>query len=167
MQVKLSFPGAEVTRSLSSNLVKQFFTTLPQDDEKRLIDSNELVRKRLEHLAAEERRAAAGGVEGFVSGLAAEVVEVSGEEEGNVIKAQDEAKEILEQARAEAEQICAEARAEADRICSEAKAQAEAGKMQAINEGRQQGYNEGMVKALWNRNMQRSCESWRKPTTGR
>ncbi|MCI8798958.1 MAG: hypothetical protein HFH88_03980 [Lachnospiraceae bacterium] len=154
--MRLSFPGAEVTRSLSSNLVKQsmtgnlvkqFFTNLPQDDEKRLIDSNELVRRRLEQLAAEERRAAAGSGEGFVSGLAAEVLEVSGEEEGNVIKAQDEAKEILEQARAEAEQIRSEARAEADRICREAEAQAEAGKMQAINEGRQQGYNEGMVKA--------------------
>ena len=153
--MKLLFPEAEVTRSLSSNLirqsmtgnlVKQFFTTLPQDDEKRLIDSNELVRQRLEKLAAEERRASAGG-EGFVSGLAAEVLEVSGDEGGNVIKAQDEAKEILEQARAEAEQIRSEARAEAGRICSEAKAEAEAEKAQAISEGRQQGYNEGMVKA--------------------
>ena len=131
---------------MTGNLVKQFFTTLPQDDEKRLIDSNELVRQRLEKLAAEERRASAGG-EGFVSGLAAEVLEVSGDEGGNVIKAQDEAKEILEQARAEAEQIRSEARAEAGRICSEAKAEAEAEKAQAISEGRQQGYNEGMVKA--------------------
>ena len=135
-----------VKQSVAGNLVKQMFATLPQDKEKRLIDSNELVRKRLEKLA-EEKRELSGRGEGFVSGLAAEVMEVSEESGGTVIKARDEAKEILEQARAEAEGILARAREEADQICSEAKARTEAERQQAVNEGRQQGYNEGMVKA--------------------
>lgn len=135
-----------VKQSMAGNLVKQMFATLPQDKEKRLIDSNELVRKRLEKLA-EEKRDLSGRGEGFVSGLAAEVMEVPEESGGTVIKARDEAKEILEQARAEAEGILAQARAEAERICGEAKTQAEAERLQAIDEGRQQGYKEGMVKA--------------------
>ena len=69
------------------------------------------------------------------------------EDGGNLIKAQDEVKEILAQARAEADSMLAGARAEAERIRSEAKAQAEAEKVQAINQARQQGYNEGLVKA--------------------
>ena len=35
----------------SSNLVKHFYANVPQDEEKRIIDSNELVRQRLEKLA--------------------------------------------------------------------------------------------------------------------
>ncbi len=134
-------------QSMAGNLVKHMFASLPQDKEKRLIDSNELVRKRLEKLAQEESKSASDKGGGFVSGLAAEVLEVPEDSGGTVIKAQDEAKEILEQARAEAEEILARAREEAGRICEEAKAQAEAERLQAVNDGRQQGYNEGMVKA--------------------
>ncbi len=134
-------------QSMAGNLVKHMFTSLPQDEEKRLIDSNELVRKRLEKLAQEDRKSVSDKSGGFVSGLAAEVLEVPEDSGGTVIKAQDEAKEILEQARAEAEGILAQAREEAGRICDEAKARTEAERLQAVNDGRQQGYNEGMVKA--------------------
>lgn len=129
----------------SSNLVKHFYANVPQDEEKRLIDSNELVRKRLEKLAEENRLSSGGG--GFVSGLMpAEVLEAP-EEGGNVIKAQDDAKEILDQARAEADAVLAQARREAEQILSDAKTQAAAEKAQVLSQARQQGYQEGLVKA--------------------
>ena len=129
---------------MSSNLVKHFSIESSTEEGKRLIDSNGLVRRRLEKLGITPRE---GGVEGFVSGLMPVEVMDAPEDGGNLIKAQDEAKEILAQARAEADSMLAGARAEAERIRSEAKAQAEAEKVQAINQARQQGYNEGLVKA--------------------
>ncbi len=84
---------------MSSNLVKQFYTILPEEKEKRVIDNNDRIRRRLAMLSREQ----GGSEDGFVSGLAvADVVEVPEDATGNVIKAQDEAKEILEQARADA-----------------------------------------------------------------
>ncbi len=79
---------------MSSNLVKQFFMTLPEDKEKLVIDNNDRIRRRLEELSRGE-----GNPEGgFVSGLAiADVIETPEDATGNVIKAQDEAKELLEQ----------------------------------------------------------------------
>lgn len=130
---------------MSSNLVKNIFLTIPRDEEKRVIDSNAVVRRRLELL--EPKKAPSGG-EGFVSGLvAAEVMEASENGESNVIKARDEAKEILESARAEAEAVIAQAQAEAEQIREQARMQAEAEKIQAVSQARQQGYNEGLVKA--------------------
>ena len=78
---------------MSSNLVKQFFMTLPEDKEKLVIDNNDRIRRRLEELSRGE-----GNPEGgFVSGLAiADVIETPEDATGNVIKAQDEAKELLE-----------------------------------------------------------------------
>ncbi len=143
--MRSSFPEAEVTRSLSSNLVKYFFTSLSQDEEKRVIDSNELVRKRLAMIL--EDRPGAEGEGGFVSGLGAVDVLEASESGGNIIKARDEAKEILDQARAEAEEMLAQARAEAERIRSDAAAQAQTEKEQVLAQARQQGYNEGLVKA--------------------
>ena len=129
---------------MSSNLLKHFSIESSTEEGKRLIDSNGLVRSRLEKLGITPRE---GGVEGFVSGLMPVEVMDAPEDGGNLIKAQDEVKEILAQARAEADSMRAGARAEAERIRSEAKAQAEAEKVQAINQARQQGYNEGLVKA--------------------
>ena len=129
---------------MSSNLLKHFSIESSTEEGKRLIDSNGLVRRRLEKLGITPRE---GGVEGFVSGLMPVEVMDAPEDGGNLIKAQDEAKEILAQARAEADSMLAGARAEAERSRSEAKAQAEAEKVQAINQARQQGYNEGLVKA--------------------
>ena len=93
-----------MTRSLSSNLVKYFFTNLSQDEEKRVIDSNEAVRRRLEKLVEEgiipsqsgEMQSENGE---FVAGLAAETIEAP-DSGSNILKAQDEAKEILSQAEA-------------------------------------------------------------------
>lgn len=129
---------------MSSNLVKQFYTILPEEKEKRVIDNNDRIRRRLAMLSREQ----GGSEDGFVSGLAvADVVEVSEDATGNVIKAQDEAKEILEQARAEAETIRAEAQAEANQIRLETQKQAEIEKQIALDQAKQQGYDEGMARA--------------------
>lgn len=129
---------------MSSNLVKQFFMTLPEDKEKLVIDNNDRIRRRLEELSRGE-----GNPEGgFVSGLAiADVIEAPEDATGNVIKAQDEAKELLEQSRAEAEELRAQAQAEAERILEEARAQARAEKQQVLEQAKQQGYMEGMSRA--------------------
>lgn len=130
---------------MSSNLVKNIFTTLPRDEEKRIIDSNAVVRRRLEMLEAE---LGAPQEEGFVSGIpAAEIVDVPEDTQSNIIKAQDEAREILENARAEADAVIARAQEEAEHILEQARVQAEAEKSQVLGDARQQGYNEGLVKA--------------------
>ena len=135
---------------MSSNLVKQFYAILPEDKEKRVIDNNERIRQRLAILSREP----GGSTGGFVSGLAvAEVLDVSEDAAGNVIKVQEEeqeeerSRELLEQARAEAEAVRAEAQAEANRILEETRAQAEREKQSAIEQARQQGYSEGMAQA--------------------
>ena len=130
---------------MSSNLVKNIFTTLSRDEEKRIIDSNAVVRRRLEMLEAE---LGAPQEEGFVSGIPpAEIVDVPEDTQSNIIKAQDEAREILENARAEADAVIARAQEEAEHILEQARVQAEAEKSQVLGDARQQGYNEGLVKA--------------------
>ena len=130
---------------MSSNLVKNIFTTLSRDEEKRIIDSNAVVRRRLEMLEAELGLPPA---EGFGSGIpAAEIVDVPEDAQGNVIKAQDEAREILESARADADAMIAQAQEDAQRIREQARAEAEAEKAQVLGDARQQGFNEGLVKA--------------------
>lgn len=130
---------------MSSNLVKNIFTTLSRDEEKRIIDSNAVVRRRLEMLEAE---LGAPQEEGFVSGIpAAEIVDVPEDTQSNIIKAQDEAREILENARAEADAVIARAQEEAEHILEQARVQVEAEKSQVLGDARQQGYNEGLVKA--------------------
>ena len=93
---------------LSRNLVKQVFT-VTVSDEKRVIDTNGVLRQRREMAELQEKQPMK---EGFVSGLAAETIEVSsaGESEsGNVIKANEEAKRIESQAREQAESLLPEA----------------------------------------------------------
>ena len=127
---------------MSSNLVKQFFMTLPEEEEKLVIDNNDRIRRRLEALS----RGDSG--DGFVSGLAiADVIEAPEDVSGNVIKAQDEARELLEQAKAEAEETLSQARAQAESILAEARTQAEAEKQQVLEQAKQQGYMEGMSRA--------------------
>lgn len=129
---------------MSSNLVKQFFMVLPEDEEKRVIDNNDRIRRRLEVLSREQ----GGSEDGFVSGLAvAEVLEVPEDATGNVIKAQDEAKELLAQAKAEAEALRSEAQSDAESIREAARVQGETEKRQVLELARQQGYSEGMAKA--------------------
>ena len=131
---------------MSSNLVKQVFT-VTVSDEKRVIDTNGVLRQRREMAELQEKQPMK---EGFVSGLAAETIEVSsaGESEsGNVIKANEEAKRIESQAREQAESLLAQAREEAENIRREAVAAAEAEKEQIRETARKQGHNEGLTQA--------------------
>lgn len=131
---------------MSRNLVKQMFTTVVQPDEKRVIDTNELVQRRLKENMA---RQCSGG---FVAGLEAPEAELHMTEDtdglsGNVIKAQEDGGQLLAQAREEADAILAEAKVRAMRICEDAKAQAEMEKTRILAEARHQGYAEGVSKA--------------------
>lgn len=152
MAVKLLFPEAEVTRSLSNNLLKAWGVSPNPEEEVRVIDNNEVIAKRLEWLMEQKvlpKKAAVGNMPmakteesmeaalllgetgeagpGFVEGLAAEQIEVY---EG------PDAEELVAQAQAEAEQILESARAEAAAI-----------RQSAQEEGRQQGYASGLQEA--------------------
>jgi len=114
------------------------FTAAPQEEETRIIDNNALIRKRIGELSSG----------GFVSGLAAQSLDITLEEGGgNVIKANEDPQTLLEQARNEAQSLLDEAKAEAIHIRDEAKAKAENEKKQVLAQSRQQGYEEGAAKA--------------------
>lgn len=124
-----------------------------QQEDKRVIDTNELVARRIEELTIKMQQAENSG---FVSGLDATVIEVDetqqeldGEEaaRNNVIKANQEAQKLRVQAKQEADAMLEEAKTEAERLQNEAKASALAEKDRIIAEARQQGYAEGMEKA--------------------
>ncbi len=129
---------------MSKGLVKQMFMVV-QSEEKRVIDANELLKQRQDELARWQREADEAG---FVSGLAAEELEL-GEDDGesNIIKSRESAEQILGNAQAEAQAALEAAGAEAERIIEEARAQALAEKNQILTEAQQQGYSEGYAKA--------------------
>ena len=138
-----------------NSLVKQMFI-VPTEDNKRIVDSNVLVEKRLKELAKKNQEAG-GSSGGFVPGLNAEYVTVlpEGEEaEGvhidpvpTVDQAREEARQILEQADADAEARIADAKTQAEQIRKEAKTQAEAEGAQILEKAKRQGYEEGLAKA--------------------
>ncbi len=137
---------------MSSNLLKGRYMNLQQED-KRVIDTNELVARRIEELTIKMRQSQG---DGFVSGLEAEMIELEeseGELDGeeiarnNVIKANQEAQKLRVQAKQEADAMLEEANAEAERIQQEAKAAALAERDRVLSEARQQGYAEGLEKA--------------------
>ena len=151
--MRSSFPEAEVTRSLSSNLLKKGFTKLSEDDA-RVIDTNELVAKRIRELSAKMQKESNTG---FVSGLAADKVEApvtDPEEEkteftpsGNVIKAGEDLQKLKEDAEAEAQKIVEDARAQAESILQDARSQAEAERADIQEAARRQGQQEAQAEA--------------------
>ena len=151
--MRSSFPEAEVTRSLSSNLLKKGFTKLSEDDA-RVIDTNELVAKRIRELSAKMQKESNTG---FVSGLAADKVEApvtDPEEEkteftpsGNVIKAGEDIQKLKEDAEAEAQKIVEDARAQAENILQDARSQAEAERADIQEAARRQGQQEAQAEA--------------------
>jgi len=120
--------------------------TVVQSEEKRVIDAGEVMQMREEKLA----RWRAEDEAGFVSGLAAEEIELpqgEGGGESNVIKSRESADQIMENAQAAAQAALAAAEAEAQRIQEEARALAEAEKNRIFDEAKQQGYSEGLAEA--------------------
>ncbi len=138
-----------------NNLLKQgygFF--LNGTEEKRIIDTNGLVARRLEELKKAAGVTADGEfTEGFVQGIQAEDVSAllgADGEGGNVLKAeqaQEKAQGILDAANTQAQDILEGAKAQADQIMQEAQRQSENLKQAAMEEGRQSGYREGREKA--------------------
>ncbi len=141
------FPEAEVTRSLSrNNLVKQF--NMVESEEARLIDTNELIRRRRENAAP--RREQQASEDGFVSGLGAEEVELSPEDvlaQNTVIKAHEDVQALLAQAQKDAQAMLEQAQKEAAGLLEDARAQAEREKTGILDAARQQGYEAGQAKA--------------------
>ena len=142
-----------MTRSLSSNLLKRGFTQLVEEDA-RVINTNDLVAKRIRELAAKMQQ---DEETGFISGLAADEVEAlvtdtgDGEENpqtsGNVIKAGEDLQKLKEEAEAEAQKIIEDAKAKAESILADARAQAEAQKADALEQARRQGQQEAKAEA--------------------
>lgn len=129
---------------MSNGLVKQMFMVV-QSEEKRVINADELIQKRQKDFVRWQGEA---DEEGFVSGLAAEEVELAGDaEESNIIKSRESADQIMENAQAAAQATLAAAQAEAEAIRQEAIAQATAEKDGIFAEAQQQGYSEGFAKA--------------------
>ena len=131
---------------MSKGLVKQMFMVV-QSEETRVINADELLQRRQAQFSRWQRE---DGEEGFVSGLAAEEVELVAAEDGeesNIIKSRESADQIMENAQAAAQTTLAAAQAEAESIRQEARAQAEAEKSKVFAEAQQQGYSEGYAKA--------------------
>ncbi len=144
---------------MSSNLLKMGFVPFA-DSEKRVIDTNELVAKRIEELAAKMSKPENAGFvdadeDGFAAGLDAERIEglLSDEdgEAGNVIKAPDVPVPDLEQVRREAGEILAKAKEDAaaqqEIYLKEARQQIEAERANVLAQAKEQGYAEGFKKA--------------------
>lgn len=143
---------------MSSNLLKMGVMSF-QEGEKRVIDVNTLMEKRIEELTVKMKQPENTGFvniepgENFSAGLDAEQLEgiFSGEEETNrnVIKAEVEVASA--RAREEAEQILMQARKEAEAekqaYISAAQAQIARERSEAVETARVQGYEEGKQKA--------------------
>lgn len=134
--MKLLSLEAEVTRSLSSNLIKFNYVNY-DEEEKIVIDSDSklpffkpLGFDNLEVIKPMENAEAEGGLDGFVPGLQA-MPQIQ-EEEFDFEVVKREADSIIKNANEEAEGIIQSAKAEAERIIEESK-----------NAGFQQGYQDG------------------------
>ena len=125
---------------MSSLLKSSYWLPMaPQEQEARVIDTNELVAEKIEAiLAAEKEIHREADEDGFVRGLEAETVEMLLEEE---IKTPEELAE-------EAEQLVEDARREADEIVAAAQERAESVRNMAYEQGQKSGYEDGYHKAM-------------------
>ena len=152
-----------------SNLYKTSYMNMGSD--KRVIDMNELVKKRIDALGLKMQRpentgfveginADSAGVEELVQGVTFEGDISEGdfsEGLGNLAEVRSgkviggdgaaDAETLVNDARAEAERIISEARADAEQIVAEARDNAQAVSDDARNKGYQAGYSEGSERA--------------------
>ncbi len=138
---------------MSRNLVKGYFMTV-QEDEKRIVHSNERMEERMAALKAQLEAENAVSPDGFSAGLAAERLAVDAlladpedgdGASGNVIKAEsgEELEAMRSRASEEAQAILSDARAQAESVLEDARAQAEQEKEQVLAQARDQGYRDG------------------------
>lgn len=150
--MKLLFPEAEVTRSLSNNLLKAWGVSPNPEEEVRVIDNNEVIAKRLEWLMEQKvlpKKTAAGSMVSAKTEESMEAVLLPGEtgEAGTGFVEGLEAEQIELYEGPDAEELAAQARAEAEQILESARAEAAAIRQSALEEGRQQGYAAGLQEA--------------------
>lgn len=143
-----------------NNLLKQGFGFfLNGTEEKRVIDTNDLVARRLEELREAARARGMdpdqgeNAPEGFVQGLDAADMSAlldGGGESGNVLKAEaarEKAQDIVQEAENQARNVLEGAKIQAEQVLQDARRQAESLKQAAVEEGRQSGYREGRARA--------------------
>lgn len=151
---------------MSRNLLKRGYTTVLEEN-KRIINSNDLVDKRLEELSIRMQELRESE-DGFISGLVADTLEMSEPVEGDsgegpaetaegegspVIKgaaskhAAEAARHLREQAETEANKILEDARKEAEQILADAAAQAQVQREKVLSEAKSQGLKQGMEEA--------------------
>lgn len=141
-----------MTRSLYNNpycgnLLKRSYTNV-NENETRVINTNELAAKRIQELAEKMQRKENAG---FVEGLEAPTLEVEAlladtEESDTQLsleKIKEEAAHILDSAHKEAESLLERARTQAMQLEQDSRARAELERMQMLEVARQQGMQEG------------------------
>ena len=153
-------------RLWSNNLYKAGWVVV--GDSTRVIDSNEQMKSRLEEAEAQgyqRREAAAEDSDEFTSGLNAAMVDalLSPDGQSAIVKAgqqqaQEDINEELEAARAELAQI----KEEAENMLEQANAQIEVMRRNAMEEAREQGFQEGYQRGMENvQDMERACHARR------
>lgn len=134
---------------MSSNLLKHHFTYV-KDDDKRVIDTNDLLAKRIEELRKQEMVAAAKEQEtsedGFTSGLSAEHLGVLLADEEDLQNLQEEAAEPAVPLPT-SEELMQNALAEIEQMKQEAAAQLEAERRKVLEEAKNAGFAEGVENA--------------------
>ena len=142
---------------LSSNIIYRTQVTENDASDKRLINSNEILEKKLTEYGIEAERKKREELLLHPTPLLDENGEAVLDEEGNPRMQQPEPEELpeenpvseqlLEEAKEEAETLLQRAHDEADEILATAKGQAEALKKHMEEEGRKEGYQRGLSQA--------------------
>ena len=139
---------------MSSNLFKCGYNFV-QSSDKRVIDSNNLIHKRLEELSvkAGNSKTENANPDGFTEGLNAPKLESQdaagddGATAGNVIKAEQSANQVLEKAKQEADALLADAKEQAKQWQEQAEREIEQKKKDIFARAEEQGYEQGKSKA--------------------
>jgi len=125
-----------------SNLLKAGY--VKSGEEKRVIDYNELIRQKLKSIRVTLQENQDGSADGqFIAGLNAEVVEELINPEEELTKIREEAEQLLQNAREEVSQ----AQEQSEQILNQARQEAEQLKKQAQEQGKAEGYQNGMANA--------------------
>lgn len=132
---------------LSSSILK-YGTTVTRTDSKRVIDTNEMVEKRIADLAKALNLEDSGFQDGFVAGLAAEEVEVLLSDE-NINEEEEmlsEGRQVVEEGPTY-EELIQQARDEIATMWQEERQKLSEEREQTLQEAREQGYAQGMQEA--------------------
>ena len=155
----MSFPEAEVTRSLFNNLYKAGWVVV--NDDARIIDSNKLMEQKLQKAAKSGNYRAQESEdeenEGFYEGISADAVDtlLDSDSEGAILKSAsaeelERVKQELEEAKAELSRVQDEVQHLMDKAQTEIEVMKSRAQKEAEEKGYQEGYRQGMneVQAL-------------------